>query len=191
MGRGAGFVHRVVTGFARALALMGGAVLIGLVLSTTASIMGRSLNTVGHLSALSNLGGLAQLLKFFGPINGDYELVEAGVAIAVFAFLPLCQLNRAHAMVDVFTGFLGSRFNAGLALIWEVLLTAILFLVTWRISVATLEKFRYGETTFLLQMPLWWSYAICTVIAGIAAFVGFYVVWGRVKDLLSNNGPHD
>lgn len=185
-------MHRVVTSVARALALMGGAVLVGLVLSTTASIIGRSLNTVGHLNALSNLGGLAQLLQSFGPINGDYELVEAGVAIAVFAFLPLCQLNRAHAMVDVFTGFLGSRFNAGLALIWEVLLTAILFLVTWRISLAAFEKFRYGETTFLLQMPLWWPYAICTIIAGLAASVGLYVIWGRVTDffgMTDNRAP--
>lgn len=181
-------MHRVITGVARGLALMGGVVLIGLVLTTTTSIIGRSLNTIGHLDAVSSLGGLAQLLRAFGPIDGDYELVEAGVAIAVFAFLPLCQLNRAHAMVDVFTGFLGARFNAGLALIWEVLLTAILFLVTWRISLAAFEKFRYGETTFLLQMPLWWPYAICTVIAGLAASVGLYVIWGRVTDLWAHDG---
>ncbi len=181
-------MHRIVTRVACALALMGGAVLIGLVLTTTTSIIGRGLNTVGHLDAVSNFGGLAELLRAFGPIDGDYELVEAGVAIAVFAFLPLCQLNRAHAMVDIFTGFFGHRFNAVLALVWDVLLTAILFLVTWRISLATFEKFRYGETTFLLQMPLWWPYATCTVIAGLAASVGLYVIWDRVTDIFAHDG---
>ena len=33
----------------------------------------------------------------------DYELVEAGVAFAIFAFIPLCQIYGSHATVDIFT----------------------------------------------------------------------------------------
>jgi len=161
---------------------------MGLVLSTTASIIGRSINTIGHSDAISGLGWLATALQSFGPINGDYELVEAGVAIAIFAFLPWCQLTRAHATVDVLTSFLGPRLNAILALLWDVLLTAIFVVVTWRISIATGEKLRYGETTFLLQMPVWWPYAICTALVGIAACVGLYVIWLRLKDVAQPKG---
>ncbi len=180
-------MRSLVTGISKALALAGGLVLMGLVLTTTTSIIGRSLNTLGHFDAISGLGRLTGALQAFGPINGDYELVQAGVAIAVFAFMPWCQLTRAHATVDVFTGFLGPRFNALLALLWDVLLTAIFFLVTWRIAIATSEKLRYGETTFLLQMPVWWSYAICTALAGISACVGLYVIWTRLRDVAQPN----
>ncbi|NRB02133.1 MAG: TRAP transporter small permease [Rhodobacteraceae bacterium] len=182
-------MNRALTLIARILALLGGFVLIALVLTTTFSIIGRSLNTIGHSDVMENIGWLGGLLRSFGPINGDYELVEAGVAIAIFAFLPWCQLSRTHATVDVFTNFLGRRVNALLSLIWEIMLTAILFVVTWRISIGTSEKMRYGETTFLLQMPVWWPYAICTVIAGIAAVVGLYVVWQRLAELFAKERP--
>ncbi len=178
----------MIARLAKTLAFLGGAVLMALVVLTTLSIIGRSLNTIGHFKAVSIWSWLAYPLQSFGPINGDYELVEAGVAIAIFAFLPYCQLMRGHATVNVFTDFLKARVNAVLSLIWEVLLTGTLFVVTWRISIATTEKLRYGETTFLLQMPVWWAYAICSGIACIASFVGLYCVWQRILDVLTPKG---
>ncbi|WP_411642453.1 TRAP transporter small permease subunit [Loktanella agnita] len=37
------------------------------------------------------------------PFPGDFELTEMGIAIAVFAFLPNCQLAGANVSVDIFT----------------------------------------------------------------------------------------
>ena len=178
-------MEKAVDRISRLLAVLGGLVLLMLVVSTTLSIVGRSLNTIGHSDAFESVAWLARILQKFGPVNGDYELVEAGVAIAIFAFLPYCQVTRTHATVDIMTGFLGPRINAVLALVWEFLLSFIVILVTWRIAIATSEKLRYGETTFLLQMPVWWSYAICAVIAGIASLIGIYVVWQRLCDVLN------
>ena len=48
-------------------------VLIALILLTVVSVVGRAL--------------------FSAPIPGDFELVEIGMAVAVFAFLPYCQLR--------------------------------------------------------------------------------------------------
>ena len=36
----------------------------------------------------------------FGSINGDFELVQMGVALSVFCFLPLSQARRGNIMVD-------------------------------------------------------------------------------------------
>lgn len=166
------------------LAMFGGIVLIAVIASTTLSIIGRSLNTLGHNDVVKSLWlGFAEFLQGFKPINGDFELVEAGVAIAIFSFLPLCQITRAHATVDLFTATLSHRFNAFLGFVWEVLLTFVTALFAWRIIVATYEKTLYGETTFLLQMPVWQPYAVCSVIAVMAAIIGVYSVWMRWLEL--------
>jgi len=67
------------------MAILGGLVLSALILVICVSIVGR---TIG-----------------IGPINGDYELVEAGIAFSIFAFLPLTQItaggNRNFLCCDV------------------------------------------------------------------------------------------
>ncbi|SVE44531.1 uncharacterized protein METZ01_LOCUS497385, partial [marine metagenome] len=37
------------------------------------------------------------------PFSGDFELTEMGIAIAVFCFLPYCQLVGANVTADIFT----------------------------------------------------------------------------------------
>ena len=96
---------RMVEKVARALAYVGGVILIALALMTLVSIIGRWINAYGIRS-----------------IQGDYELVEAGCAIAVFAFLPWCELNRGHVRVDLFTNGLPARGRAVTAWIGDVLL---------------------------------------------------------------------
>ena len=40
---------------------------------------------------------------FSTPIPGDFELAQIGTAVAVFAFLPYCQVVRGNIVVDTFT----------------------------------------------------------------------------------------
>ncbi|MEM7302904.1 MAG: TRAP transporter small permease [Pseudomonadota bacterium] len=177
-------MHKFIMTLSRVLALFGGLVLLALIASTTLSIIGRSLNTIGHSDYMAPISqAIAGFLQKFGPINGDYELVEAGVAIAIFSFLPWCQMTRAHATVDLFMANISRRLNAFLALIWEALLTFVTILFAWRIIIGTQEKMLYGETTFLLQMPVWQPYAVCSAIAVVAAIVGLYATWIRIQEL--------
>ncbi|MGH6902063.1 MAG: TRAP transporter small permease subunit, partial [Geminicoccaceae bacterium] len=68
---------------ATAVALIGGAILFALTLLTVVSVAGRAV--------------------FSAPIPGDFELVEVGMAVAIFAFLPYCQIVRGNVIVDLFT----------------------------------------------------------------------------------------
>ena len=44
------------------------------------------------------------LKQLFGqPLPGEFELVDLGVATAVFAFLPLAQFARGYVIVDLVT----------------------------------------------------------------------------------------
>lgn len=174
----------IIEKLARTMALIGGAVLTALILMTCLSVLGRSLNTLFHGTLGDHMPGFSKWMLDIGvgPINGDFELVEAGVAFAIFAFLPLCQLRSGHAVVDVFASRLSHRGMQLLRAIIEVVFAAVLILIAVQLFDGTTSKYQYGETTFLLQFPVWWSYAASSVAAGIAALVGIYVAVVRILE---------
>lgn len=180
-------MHRAFYQLARVMAALGGVVLGGLILLTCASVLGRGLNTLGHSDLLVGagfLGDLATTLQGFGPITGDFELVEAGIAFAVFAFLPWCQMRGGHAAVDLVTNALTARLNRALVAFWEVVFALVMILIAWRIQVGALGKMSNGETTYLLQFPVWWAYGASSFAALIAAVVAVYAAGQRVLGAL-------
>ncbi len=162
----------IIGWLARGLAIAGGLVLIALTILTVVSITGRSLIAYG-----------------LSPVPGDVELVEAGMAFAIFSFLPWCQLTRGHASVDIFTNFLSERANRVIDVIAEFLMTAVVTIIAWRLWFGMLDKMRYNETTFILQFPVWWPYAASMVAAAIGVIVSFYVLYERVRDAVPPAGP--
>ncbi len=177
-------MHDAVERLSRVLALLGGVVLFALVLLTCISVLGRGGNTLGHSEFLTTLApGLAAALIDAGvkPVTGDYELVEAGIAFAIFAFFPWCQMRQGHARVDVFTAFLPLRANLAIAAFWEVLFALALILIAWRLGIGTQVIAGRGETTFMLQFPIWWAYAASFAAAVAAALVASYVALRRLQ----------
>lgn len=175
---------RAIEWLARATAVLGGLVLCAIVLLTCTSVLGRGLNTLAHSAFLeTRLPSLAEALLGLGvgPILGDFELVEAGVAFAVFCFLPICQLQRAHATVDVFTRFLPSLVQRLVIAFWEIVLTSVILLIAWRLFAGLEGKLRNGETTFLLQFPVWWAYAASFAAAVVACLVALHSTVLRVR----------
>ena len=77
-------MNKFIYGVSRGLAWFGALVLTALATISVLSIVGRAFAFAG-----------------LGPIRGDFELVEAGTALAVFCFLPWCHLRRGHATVDM------------------------------------------------------------------------------------------
>ncbi|MCX7558586.1 TRAP transporter small permease [Sulfitobacter sp. F26204] len=182
-------MHRAVQTLARLTALAGGAVLIILIVLTTLSIIGRSLNKFLHNEFFSeNFTGLSQLLLDLGvgEINGSYELLEAGVAFAIFSFLPLCQFYGAHATVDVFTSFLPDRVNRWIAAFWEIVLAATIILVIWRLYEGMLRYYGNGETTLFLQFPVWRAYAASFAAGVVACIVAIYCAVIRLNEALGD-----
>lgn len=139
--------------------MAGGAALVVVLLLTVVSIVGRSLIFAG-----------------LGPIPGDFELVEAGTAFAVLAFLPICQFHRGHVTVDLFLSRAGRRPNALIDAAANLLMTAAAAVLTWRLFLGMLDKRSYGETTFILQFPIWWSYAAALLGAAVFTLVCAYTV---------------
>ena len=186
---------KIVSFLARFMAVLGGLVLSVLVILTCLSVLGRGLNTLGHselLQGISEAAATALLATGVGPIMGDFELVEAGVAFAIFAFLPITQLYGAHATVDIFTAALPRRANKALVTFWEVVLTAVILLISARLFAGLQSKMAYGETTFLLQFPIWWAYAASFAASVVASIVAVYCAFARIAGLVTGRSflPH-
>jgi TRAP-type C4-dicarboxylate transport system permease small subunit len=174
---------RLVTALARGLALLGGMVLLALIGLTALSVIGRWLNGALQAGPLADSAPSEALLALgIGPITGDFELIEAGMAFVIFAFLPLAQLTGAHADVALLTRRLGPRGEARLAALWAVLFAGVLILVARQLWLGTLDKRAFGETTFLLALPLWWAYAAALVGAMAAALTALYVATARIAE---------
>jgi len=159
-------VSRFIHALARLMAILGGIVLAFLTIMTVISITGRSMIPWG-----------------LGPVPGDFELVEAGAAFAVFAFLPWCQLNRGHATVDLFTNYLPAGVNRWIDLVSETIMTIVFIVLAWRLWVGMMDKIRYGETTFILQYPVWWGFASAMVGAAVCVIVSVYMTGVRVQEV--------
>lgn len=179
-------MHSFFLGLSRVMAYMGGVMLTVLVLLTCVSILGREFNGVFHYMVSNDV--MPGVGRFFldlgvGPVNGDFELIEAGVAFAIFSFLPLCQITGGHATVDVFTSNLPSRVNRVLRMLSEVAFAFVLVLIAVQLFAGMQSKIRSGTTTFLIEFPLWWAYALSLVGAIAAAIVGLYMAITRVREV--------
>lgn len=177
-------VGRMMEFASRWMAYSGGAILIGIALTTVISIIGRSLMGLG-----------------LSPVKGDYEIVEMGCAIAVFAFMPWCQLKRGHVTVDIFISRLSDRKQALLGLIGDLFLTGAAFIILWRLWLGFGEKFPFGsdamrnalgmgskpffpESTYELEIPLWIPFGLCLIGAAFFLIVAMFTVWRSVNWVL-------
>ncbi|WP_217520541.1 TRAP transporter small permease subunit [Octadecabacter sp. SW4] len=179
-------LHRFMMTLATGMALLGGVVLLGLIAIVGISVLGLQVNGFGHLAWVETTAPrfAAWLLGTgVGPLTGDYELVAAGAAFAVFAFLPICQITGGHATVDLLADRFSQPVRRALTAFWEVVLAAALILIAARLTVGTLDKLGNGETSYLIQFPLWWSYAASSVAAWVAALVGIYCAGWRIAQV--------
>jgi TRAP-type C4-dicarboxylate transport system permease small subunit len=143
-------MSRLIYGVTRALAWFGGAVLTLIAILSCISIIGRTLSFAG-----------------LGPVPGDFELVEAGTALAVFSFLPWAHMRRGHATVDLFWNAYPASMKRALGFLSDLLMLAVWLLLVWRMWVSMVDYRANGEVTFILQFPVWWGYAASMVPAAI------------------------
>ncbi|WP_165354628.1 TRAP transporter small permease [Tropicimonas sp. IMCC6043] len=172
-----GPLGRRVETAARLLAWSGGVVLLAVATVTFVSVIGRALDGVG-----------------LGAVPGDYELVAHGCAIAVFFFLPWCQLKRGHVTVDILTDRFPPRVQAVFGLMGDLLVTLASAVILRQLWFGFGEKFPYGsdsvrqwlgmgykpffpETTYELQIPVWILYGVALVGALVMLAVGLYTTW--------------
>jgi len=177
-------VGRIVESGCRWMAYGGGLLLTWMAVMTVGSILGRLGTGVG-----------------LGPVPGDYELVANGCALAVFSFLPFCQLKRGHVTVDILTVQFPPRTQAVFGLIGDVLIAIAAYIILIQLWHGFGEKFPFcsdamrealgmgykpffPETTYELEIPVWMPYGFALLGAAMFFLVSLFSVWRRLNWVL-------
>jgi len=141
----------------------------------------------GLVGGIALLGAMATMMAtvvgaaFGKPVLGDSEIVELLGGIAVFAFLPYCQLRGANVYVDFFTKPLPERWKSGLDALMNVVFAAVALVLTWRLIEGGLGAYERSKRSMFLQLPDWWGYAIGAVSMLLWIAVCLFVAWEGMK----------
>jgi TRAP-type C4-dicarboxylate transport system permease small subunit len=146
---------------ARVLALLGGFLLVGLAVLVTTSVLMRWSGGQG--------------------VNGDFELVQMGLALAVFAFLPLCQAHRGNVMVDTFTLRLPATFQAGLDVLWDLVYAVFAAFIAWRLAIGASEALSSHTTSMVLGLPIHYAISACAAMAAFLALIAVLTAIRRTR----------
>lgn len=149
---------------AKGFALLGGGTLLGLIVMSLVSIVGRKLADA--------------------PITGDVELMQGGTAMAAAALLPYCTIQGEHLRVDFFTERAPAWLRRPLDGVADLLLATVMAVLAWRTGLQAMDIREAQEVTPLLSIPLWLpvaalvpSLALTAACAAHRGVVGFLEKW--------------
>ena len=159
-------VGRVLYNLSRLLALFGGIVLSAMTAMTTISVTSRYI--IGT------------------PIPGDFELIAAGTGIAIFAFLPYCQIIRENVIVDFFLSVAPLRVKSSFDFLGSLMYGLMMVLVTWRMVIGGMDLKNNEETSMILEFPFWMLFPSAIACLALLTAVCFYTVANDMTDFFHN-----
>ena len=133
-------------------AFIGGVLLMLIALMTVVSVVSRKL--------------------FDQPVPGDVEITQYVIAVAIASFFPYCLFSGGNLIVDFFTAKASDNTRRVLDAIGALTLAFAMGLFAWRTVVGAISVKSSGETSMVISMPLWWTYALmapCFALATLAA----------------------
>ncbi|MBL4598408.1 MAG: TRAP transporter small permease [Rhizobiaceae bacterium] len=160
-----GFARSIIEGWA----MLGGILLLAVVAMNVYSVIGTVV---------------------WKPFAGDFEMTQVGLAIAVFAFLPYCQLTRSNVTADIFTARAPDRLVAVFTFVAALVALAFSLLLAWRMYYGMLDQKEYEYTTIVLRFPHWIAYIpilFSLFLLSIAAFITGTETFSEIRKA-NNNG---
>lgn len=151
--------RRLIEGWA----LLGGVLLIAIALMNTWSVF--SLSVLGF------------------PVPGDFEMVEIGVAIAAFSFLPYCQLMGANVTADIFTANASRLWVAIFALLAASIAAFFSVLLLWRMYDGMGSYLEYEEVTTILSIPIWTAFPPILISLALLVAASAMTLGQAVRDM--------
>jgi len=142
---------------ATVLAIFGGIILTALSAFTVFSVIGRA--------------------TFDSPILGDSEVTEMACGLAVFMFLPYCQIKGGNIVVDFFTAGISNQRRAALDFLHNFVFLFVVVIITWRMIAGGLDAWHHGEISMMLRLPIWIGYTGGILALILLALVCLYTVY--------------
>jgi TRAP-type C4-dicarboxylate transport system permease small subunit len=135
---------------------------------------------VAMLCALMVVCSITARALWSKPIPGDVEITQLLVAVAISLGLPWCQWRRANIIVDFFTQNSRPAVSRRLDAAGCLLIATMGLLLAWRTGAAALAVRAAGETSMVLALPMWWSYAALAPGLALAAVIALHQAWGHL-----------
>ncbi len=141
------------------------------VAATVTAFIGGALSFV-----IAVLVTVSVLMRWFlgMPLPGDFEFVQMGTALVVFACLPLCQIDRGNIIVDTFTLRLSAQAQARIDAVWDVVYALVIGIIAWSMVQGVLDAWHTGEVTMVSQIPLWPALAVSTTLLVFLVIAALY-----------------
>ena len=109
------------------------------------------------------------------------ELAQIGTAVAVFAFLPYCQVVRGNIVVDTFTTGLSPRMRGRIDALWDLVYGAAMAFVAVCLTRGTLDTFASHEVSMVLRIPVWPGVAFGALSCAFLAIVSLATAFGLLR----------
>ena len=148
---------RILLSTAKWFAFAGGVIFTGLVIMSIISIVGRKL--------------------FSAPVPGDVELLQLCAAFASATFFAYCHLMHGDVKVDFFTANMTSSRRLVLDSVGSLLVGLLGTLLAWRTAAGAISLKEAGETSAILELPVWLAQALMVPSFVLLALAGFYMCW--------------
>jgi TRAP-type C4-dicarboxylate transport system permease small subunit len=134
----------------RTLGAAAAALLFGLMLLTTADVIGRYV--------------------FNWPLRGAFEITELALLSLIFAGLPLASRTDEHVTLDFIDMLLGPGGRALLRRLIDLVCGLVILGLAWRVWIKAGKIAAYGDTTEVLRVPVGpfvYFMAIMVAVTGI------------------------
>ncbi len=142
----------------RALGTVAAAVLFAMMALTFVDVTGRKL--------------------FTRPVYGAYEITEFLMGMLIFCALPLVTAREGHVTIDVLDHVISAGFARWQRVAANLIATAALAFVAWRLWVLSAGHMRTHEVTMTLHIPHGPFSRLFAVMAALAALACLVIVWG-------------
>ena len=114
-------------------------------------------------------------------IPGDFDLMQIGLALAVFAFMPLCQLRGGNLFVDTFTTQLPASAQRALDGLWSLVYALVAGLIAVMMAVGAVQTIASGTRSMVLGLPIGWAIGIAAMLAGWLTLVVLLTVLRSIR----------
>lgn len=101
---------------------------------------------------------------FSAPIAGVYDLSTLFIAVTMAACFPAALASRQHIQVTFLAERLPRRLNQALDLFADTVTLTFFVLLVWQLIIYCGELIESGETSFILEVPVWPWWLVATAL---------------------------
>lgn len=123
---------------------------------------------------------------FNSPLHGGTELTEIGLAVMIFAAMPVVTWRGGHIVVDLLDRFLGGRIVKALSLFAALVMSTCLYFLAVRIFELGSRSIRRGVVTEFLAMPTGYIVQYIAIMSWATAFG--MITYGVYRILFQDKG---